>query len=782
MNLKIRTFSMALAAMSATSYMYALPSNNIEEKSSTKEKKSLNLEEESVEKNKKEERNVMLNAADANKPREIQIGLPSEDVTVYENGLPAVYSSSVHKLSAHWRGDASLKGTDLMTPSESAIATGNIAYAVSSFSELGQKEFKGKLNYKANHFGMQNFDLNLSGGIGTNWFYTASMYQNFDPGSFKLRFTDYADRTQIYHFGLTRILNEGKGRISLLYKYSNSKNPGNFANAAPFIYAGDGSIKKIAGFDPGMDSYVQRQGSFQYLNTKTGKMETWNMTDGSENHANEIALISQYQFDNGWLWKFNAKYMNAPRANYVDYGGSSISEVREADGYQLSDGSAYSGLIEGRRTWLHIGKVSNALMTTEISKQLNNHKLMMGLNEWYYHLDYYSSSFQWAGTVEPYPRTLSQMYVNPLDPTQTARRSETFGYNELSPEYTKGSENKLAVYFTDEWKVTPKFKVFYGGRLEYYRMSADQISASRFKGFHIGNFNTYSTAEDGSIVTTAHSIEPAKVTKNKLTLQLTYNLTNQFGLTADATIATRFPRISEYAGTGPTEEQYKRVTIPLIRGGIFYKNDWIDLSSMITYISKSNNIDQQNLTKPSTSEGKTVLLIYNIQTLGWTTSAEINPFKNFHMHALFTYQKPVYKNYNASVTFNDGQTMSVNANNMIVKEIPQVLIELDPKYDITKNLNAWLSFRYFGKTYANLQEALYFNGHWETFGGINWNVNKKLSLGVSVINILNEKGAKGTINGSELITKEEAGKYAGKYMSGSYLRPFTIEFSAGIKF
>ena len=767
MNLRIRTFSMALIAMSAASQVYALPSDDSENKE------------------KKEERNVMLNASDANKPREIQIGLPSEDVTVYENGLPAVYSSSVHRLSAHWRSDASLKGTDLMTPSESAIATGNIAYAVSSFSELGQKEFKGKLNYKANHFGMQNVDLNLSGGIGDNWLYTASMYQNFDPGSFKLRFTDYADRTQLYHFGITRILNDGKGRISLLYKYSNSKNPGNFANAAPFIYSGDGSIKKIDGFDPGMDSYVQRQGSFQYLNTKSGKMETWNMSDGSENHANEIALISQYQFDNGWLWKFNAKYMNAPRANYVDYGGSTISQVSETDGYQLSDGSAYSGYIEGRRTWLHVGKVSNALLTTEISKQLNNHKLMVGLNEWYYHLNYYSSSFQWAGTVEAYPRTLSQMYVNPFDPTQTAHRSETFGYNELSPEYTKGSENKLALYFTDEWKVSPKFKVFYGGRLEYYRMSAEQISTPRFSGFHMGNYNTYATA-DGSVVATEHSIEAKNVTKDKLnyaaTLQLTYNLTRQFGLTADATIATRFPRISEYAGTGPTEEQYKRVTIPLIRGGIFYKNDWIDLSSMVTYISKSNNIDQQNLTKPGTTEGKTVLLIYNIQTLGWTTSAEINPFKNFHMHALFTYQKPVYKNYNASVTFSDGQSMGVNANNMIVKEIPQVLIELDPKYDITKNLNAWLSFRYFGKTYANLQEALYFNGHWETFGGINWNVNKKLSLGVSVINIFNEKGAKGTISGSELITKQEAGKYDGKYMSGSYLRPFTVEFSAGIKF
>ena len=53
---------------------------------------------------------------------------------------------------------------------------------------------------------------------------------------------------------------------------------------------------------------------------------------------------------------------------------------------------------------------------------------------------------------------------------------------------------------------------------------------------------------------------------------------------------------------------------------------------------------------------------------------------------------------------------------------------------------------------------------------------------MSVVNFLNEKGAKGTISGSELITKEEAGKYAGKYMSGNYLRPFTVEFSAGIKF
>ncbi len=733
-----------------------------------------------------EERNVMLNAADANKPREIQIGLPSEDVNVYENGLPAVYSTSVHKLSAHWRNDASLGSTGLLSPSESAITTGNIAYAVTAFSDLGQKDFHGKVNYHVNHFGMQNLDLAFSGGIGNNWLYNAGTYQNFDPGSFKLQFTDYADRTQIYHAGLTRILGGGKGYISLQYKHANSKNPGNFANAAPFQYVGDGSIKKVNGFRPGNDSYVPYNGAFTYTDIMTGEKKTWNFNKGSENRSHEVALLSNYTFNNGLQWKFNAKLLYAPVANYVDFGGSTISEVTAADGYTMENGEAYEGLIEGRRTWLHFGKVTSGMFTTELNKQLGNHGVRLGLNEWYYHLNYHSSSLQWTGTVGAYPNVLYTTAVDPTDPTLTPKRTQTYGFNELSPEYTKGSENKLAVYLTDNWKVNDKLKLYYGARLEYYRMSADQISASRFQGFHIGDFNTYSRDESGSIVATAHSIHPANVTKNKLnyaaTAQLTYDVAKGFGIMADGTVATRYPRISDYAGTGPTEEQYKRVTIPLVRGGIYYKNKWLDLSSMVTYIAKSNNIDQQNLTKPGTSEGKTVLLIYNIQTIGWTTTAEVKPFKNFSLHALFTYQKPVYKNYNASVTFSDGQQMSVNANNMIVKEIPQILVELDPKYNITKDLNIWLSFRYFGKTYANLQEALYFNGHWETFGGINWNVNKRLSVGASVINFLNQTGAKGTISGSELITKDNAGQYAGKYMSGSYLRPFTVEFSASFKF
>lgn len=128
---------------------------------------------------------------------------------------------------------------------------------------------------------MQNFDFNVSGAINNQWLYTASIYQNFDPGSFDLEFTNYADRTEIYHAGLTRLFNNGRGKISLLYKHSRSENPASYANAAPFIYVGDGSVKEIDGFKLGTNSYVPQNGSFPYMDVRDGKMKTWNLGDGS---------------------------------------------------------------------------------------------------------------------------------------------------------------------------------------------------------------------------------------------------------------------------------------------------------------------------------------------------------------------------------------------------------------------------------------------------------------------------------------------------------------------
>lgn len=56
-------------------------------------------------------RNVMLNAASANGPREIQIGLPSADVNVLENGLPVTYATNPHSVNSNWHSTSPTIGT-----------------------------------------------------------------------------------------------------------------------------------------------------------------------------------------------------------------------------------------------------------------------------------------------------------------------------------------------------------------------------------------------------------------------------------------------------------------------------------------------------------------------------------------------------------------------------------------------------------------------------------------------------------------------------------------------
>ena len=176
--------------------------------------------------NAKEEgnRNVMLNAASANGPREIQIGLPSADVNVLENGLPVTYATNPHSVNTIWRGDASLSHQGLLKIAETAITTGNIGYAVNSFTQKGQKGFNGTLNYKSNHFGLQEFSLNMNGDLGKDWFYSVNMYQDFDPGTFKIKSTPYQDRTQIYKALLTKKYNNERGELTTKYKYPNAHN------------------------------------------------------------------------------------------------------------------------------------------------------------------------------------------------------------------------------------------------------------------------------------------------------------------------------------------------------------------------------------------------------------------------------------------------------------------------------------------------------------------------------------------------------------------------------
>lgn len=737
-------------------------------------------------------RNVMLNAASANGPREIQIGLPSADVNVLENGIPVTYATNPHSVNSLWRADASLSHVGLLKISETAITTGNIGYAVNSFTQLGEKGFHGTLNYKTNHFGMQEVSLNLNGSLAKDWFYSGSIYQDFDPGTFKIKSTPFQDRTQIYKFALTKKYNDNRGELTAIYHYSNSHPVYNYATqSAPFVYLGDGSVREFGDFALGTTSYLPVDNEMVYRDMRTGELKKTNLYDASQNRGSEFTLMNNYSWDNGLNWKTVMKYDHSlgslvyQTPMSLDQNEAGINYL-----YEAVDGSMqpYTGeYVQSRMSCLNRGFIDSFMFTTELSRKVNNSTWRLGLNEWYYDVDYTSSTTMYDQSVPmdgSYPVRLYNADYATYSGRTYAGSGCYYDFNKNASEYYKGHENKLALYFTHDWDITDKLNLYYGARLEYQALRGENAAVTNANGEYVGRFANYylgATAPDGTkIAPTSMSYDWLNYA---LTAAVTYKLTKEFGFTGDFTYITQHPKIENFApATLPNTD---KISVPLGRAGIYYNNEWLSLTSLFSYISKTNNNSTLNL-QHKTAAGQTEIMAaplnYDIKTLGWTTDVVARPFKGFDLHFLFTYQKPTYKKYETSVTFSDGYVGSINATGNIVAEIPEVIVEIDPSYMITKDLKIWTSFRYFSKTYANINDAYYFNGRWETFGGLNWQVNKKLALGCTVVNFLNQTGAKGSIAGAELIEKEDAGQYAGHVMAGSYIRPFTVEFSASLKF
>ena len=737
-------------------------------------------------------RNVMLNAASANGPREIQIGLPSADVNVLENGIPVTYATNPHSVNSLWRADASLSHVGLLKISETAITTGNIGYAVNSFTQLGEKGFHGTLNYKTNHFGMQEVSLNLNGSLAKDWFYSGSIYQDFDPGTFKIKSTPFQDRTQIYKFALTKKYNDNRGELTAIYHYSNSHPVYNYATqSAPFVYVGDGSVREFGDFALGTTSYLPVDNEMVYRDMRTGELKKTNLYDASQNRGGEFTLMNNYTWDNGLNWKTVMKYDHSlgslvyQTPMSLDQNEAGINYL-----YEAVDGSMqpYTGeYVQSRMSCLNRGFIDSFMFTTELSRKVNNSTWRLGLNEWYYDVDYTSSTTMYDQSVPmdgSYPVRLYNADYATYSGRTYAGSGCYYDFNKNASEYYKGHENKLALYFTHDWDITDKLNLYYGARLEYQALRGENAAVTNANGEYVGRFANYylgATAPDGTkIAPTSMSYDWLNYA---LTAAVTYKLTKEFGFTGDFTYITQHPKIENFAPA--TLPNMDKISVPLGRAGIYYNNEWLSLTSLFSYISKTNNNSTLNL-QHKTAAGQTEIMAaplnYDIKTLGWTTDVVARPFKGFDLHFLFTYQKPTYKKYETSVTFSDGYVGSINATGNIVAEIPEVIVEIDPSYMITKDLKIWTSFRYFSKTYANINDAYYFNGRWETFGGLNWQVNKKLALGCTVVNFLNQTGAKGSIAGAELIEKEDAGQYAGHVMAGSYIRPFTVEFSASLKF
>ena len=755
-NFKRRRLSLLFAGLSlcASSSLFAQEeeNQNLKVQDSVALQQELKGDNEVDGKKNGSDRNVMLNASSNSGPRDVNIGLPGSvgGITILENDLPVVYLFWPELPNKTWRQSVSLQRTGLLKMDELASTMGDLGFAVNSYTQTGTEKFQVKGKLTGSHFGWFQGDLNVSGPISDNgWSYTAGAFVNFDPSTYDLGYNNYADQTKIFRAGITKRFKDGKGEFNISYKYADSYTTTNYA---VIEYGPDGEANEIDDFRIGRDSYIVRDGKVRFKNIDGGD-DYWALMDGKENTntSHNIDVFGNYLMDNGWNFKYSTR-LHLAKASLLNIIPLSILNANAEDEYTIaSTGETYTGAVGTQ-----LGMNSPEIPTTSIMgrfsihKKIENHDVSLGVLEQYYDIDnYISNRSLFYQTIENQPQRLISSGTDEYG---------FYGYNG-GAEFHTGIENKLAIYASDDWQVNDRFKLNYGIFFRHHHIDGEYSLQQRGVDF------------------TIQDAEKTPINKNWFNIagkiNASYNLTKKFGVLANFQYTEEKGRLERYsAALDPNTTTSKS---PLGAAGIFYNGDWVSLVSQVTYLTKNNYLKRFNLVNPQDdTQQQQTTTYYDIETLGWTTDVVLTPFKGFSFHGLVTLQDPKYKDF----TFNAfGNTYDFS--DKTVLEISKVLIELDPSYTY-KDWKVWASFRYFSEQYANINNALTFAPRWENFGGVNYKFNDHLNFGLTLVNFLNQVGAKGTINGAELI--EDPEPYYGRLLTSSYIRPFTAQLSVGFNF
>lgn len=735
------------------------------------------IEKDSVINTKEEKnRNVMLNAQAIDKPRQINVGLPeTKSATVFEDGIPVSYYFFPDMPYYSWYGGVTYDRTSVMSLSEGAIQYGQVNYIVNSRNRYSTDKTGGIAQYQVNHYGRQSLDMAMTGKIGGGWGYTVNTHQIWDPGTYKLIAAPLQTRIQSYKLGIDKTFAQGRGKASLLYQYARYYD--NSSNNAPFIFVGDGSVKKYKGIKMGNDGYLAREMStFPYMDVIDGSINTIDWKKAATTYSHTVRFNLDYTFKNGNVFSLSSKLKFAHDNN----AGIHMSGVSENTGqYYYADGKAYTGdMIQNFNMSYQPDKDNEWLSAATLTGKSKNgrHSWRLGANYWYAKSYTHEMLTNMVQTVEKDPY---QLYIKNANGVLTSGIS----YNGQSG-YYDGHENNLAVYVSDDWNISKKLFMSLGLRLAYVGYSAK--TANNLNGDESNTRRPGWYLEDGK-----HKV--TRITGDFLNPAVAYNvhysIAKGFGLVGEYVYTKERPYLEDYASeTAPTGAQNTNMA----RGGIFWNNSWIQLVSQISYIYKTNNkrrntfyhimqkdaIDDSGL-KKGDEDNRGIQTSYGIQTLGWITDVILTPFRGFTFHGSFTLQNPKYKDLGIFATFSDGMTDGMDVSGNTVTSMSKILIELDPSYHIGKfrfNLN----FRYFSKQYINKTNTLYFNGWWESFGSVQYHMNRNIDFAVNVTNLFNQLGAKGNIGAADLVT--DVSQYKNYVMTGSYIRPFEISASATIRF
>lgn len=712
------------------------------------------------------QQNVLLNASSESQPRVISLGIPQWGFPIMEDGLPTSMYNDFFPGFWTWRGGSAIESMYLSSLDESALFLGNAGYYPISTSKMYSEQVEGSVNYSISHHGRNQIEANLTLPFGKGWGMNVNVYQDLNRGPNHLDVSYLQEHIQYYKAAVSKRLANGRGNIFVTYTYTKKFNISD--PYGPFIFVGDGSIKQLDDFKLGKDQYLSSTSTFEYLDIIDGKLKERRYVEDAGTMAHIITFGSTYSFANNLKLSANSR-IRLTNCNLTEMMLNSIEDASETVAYKYQDGTTYKGPVQTRYMLFHQDKCNEWFTTATLQGKHKKNEWNIGTNLWYNWTDNHIMTTNLAHEAQKNPEQLT--YNGKL----------FYGHN-TGAQFIDGTQSRLAMFGQNKWNISSRFSLRAGLRLEY--------STIRGKGAHnTGENSNNSRTENWSLTTPGVTL--TSVDTNNLngaaTLSAFYRFNKKWGLEVNAIATQQHAELWQFGEAELPTDLPKRNY--LVRGGPSFKNKWIDIQSLLMYYQQDNNyytaLWTHELTKDTGKypagykESIYMGSKYSMRVLAWTTDFILTPFKGFSLHGLFTLRSSKYMDYEFNPTFSDGYSETFDFSQKNITGTSGVEAEIEPSYEFNK-WRIWSSFRYYSKQYVNITNSLYFNPRWESFAGLDFTMNKNVKFCLNVINFLNQTGANAGIQAASLTS--DASLFKNYLTSGTFIRPFTIEFSTHIKF
>ena len=709
--------------------------------------------------------NVLLNASSESQPRIISLGIPQWGGAIIDDGLPSSMFNDFFPGFWSWHSGLGTASLELTRLDESALQLGHTGYYPMSVSRVGADRPEGAVTYTINHYGRNQIDLNYATPMGRGWGIDLNVYQDLNRGSNHLDLAYLQEHIQYYKVGLSKQFADDKGRFFATYLYTEKFNISD--PYGPFIFVGDGSVKSYEDFDLGRDQYLPSTAVFDYVDIADGQTKSRRFVDDAGIFIHQFTTGLERKLSSGTTFTLNTR-LRFCHCDLTEAMLGSIEDAARQSGYTYTDGTPYLGKVQTRYMCYYQCDCDEWFTTAILKGRTDRFEWTTGVNLW----------FDWTND---HVMTTNFAHEASKDPAALCYGGRLFYAPNTGAWFLEGHQSRYALFGQGQWKLSPRLTLRAGLRLEYSNLGGDGA-------FNLDGKENNTRTEGWNLAMPGVTRTPFSVNNfnGAATFVAFYRINHAWGLELDAIATRQHAELWQYSEANlPSDKPKDNV---LVRGGVNFKNSWLDFQSMLSYYRQDNNYSTalwtHELTKAvgSYPEGYNETLYigsgYSMEVLGWTTDVLINA-GDFHFHGLLTLRSPQYSDYRFQPRFSDGYTETFDFSNKNITESPSVEIELEPSYSPGK-WRFWVSARYYSRQYVNITNSLYFKPHWETFAGIDLTLNEKVQFGVNVVNFLNQTGASSGIQAASLAT--DATPFKNYLTSGTYLRPFTLEFTSTLRF